>query len=75
MLDLTRNYFDLFGLPVGFDVDPDGLTERYRELQRIVHNITARDPVAVSRILPPPFHPVHLHEFSNASQRREKQKE
>ena len=37
MLDLTQNYFDLFGLPVGFDVDPDGLTERYRELQRIVH--------------------------------------
>jgi molecular chaperone HscB len=37
MLDLTQNYFDLFGLPVGFDVDPGVLTERYRELQRIVH--------------------------------------
>jgi molecular chaperone HscB len=37
MLDLTQNYFELFGLPVGFDVDPDRLTERYRELQRIVH--------------------------------------
>jgi molecular chaperone HscB len=37
MLDLTQNYFDLFGLPVGFDVDPDRLTERYRDLQRIVH--------------------------------------
>ena len=37
MLDLTQNYFELFGLPVGFDVDPDGLTERYRELQRVVH--------------------------------------
>jgi molecular chaperone HscB len=37
MLDLTQNYFELFGLPVGFDLDPDALTERYRELQRIVH--------------------------------------
>jgi molecular chaperone HscB len=37
MLDLTQNYFQLFGLPVGFGVDPESLTERYRELQRIVH--------------------------------------
>jgi molecular chaperone HscB len=37
MLDLTQNYFELFGLRVGFDVDPDSLTERYRELQRVVH--------------------------------------
>jgi molecular chaperone HscB len=37
MLDLTQNYFELFGLPVGFDVDADSLTERYRELQRVVH--------------------------------------
>jgi molecular chaperone HscB len=37
MLDLPQNYFDLFGLPVGFDVDPESLSERYRELQRVVH--------------------------------------
>jgi molecular chaperone HscB len=37
MLDLTQSYFQLFGLPVGFDVDPAELTERYRELQRVVH--------------------------------------
>jgi molecular chaperone HscB len=37
MLDLTRNYFELFGLPVGFEVDPVALAGRYRELQRIVH--------------------------------------
>lgn len=37
MLDLTQNYFDLLGLPVGFDVDLERLTERYRELQRVVH--------------------------------------
>jgi molecular chaperone HscB len=32
-----RNYFDLFGLPVSFDVDNAVLTERYRDLQRSVH--------------------------------------
>ena len=37
MLDLTQNYFELFGLPVSFDVDTAGLTEHYRELQRVVH--------------------------------------
>jgi len=37
MLDLTRNYFELFGLPVGFIVDSSALAEHYRELQRVVH--------------------------------------
>ncbi|MGD8998790.1 MAG: Fe-S protein assembly co-chaperone HscB [Granulosicoccaceae bacterium] len=32
-----RNYFDLFDLPVSFDVDNAVLTEHYRELQRRVH--------------------------------------
>ncbi|MDH3310287.1 MAG: co-chaperone HscB [Gammaproteobacteria bacterium] len=32
-----KNYFELFGLPVSFDVDADDLTLRYRELQRHVH--------------------------------------
>jgi molecular chaperone HscB len=37
MLDLTQNYFQLFGLPAAFDIDATMLAERYRELQRIVH--------------------------------------
>lgn len=32
-----KNHFELFGLPVSFDVDADDLTLRYRELQRRVH--------------------------------------
>lgn len=35
--DLSRNYFELFGLPVGFDVDGETLASRYRNLQRTVH--------------------------------------
>ena len=34
---LERNYFDLFGLPAEFDIDPDDLNNRYRALQRSVH--------------------------------------
>jgi molecular chaperone HscB len=37
MLDLSKNYFELFGMPVGFIVDGDSLAERYRELQRVIH--------------------------------------
>jgi len=37
MFDLSKNYFELFGLPVDFIVDGDALSERYRELQRVVH--------------------------------------
>lgn len=37
MLDFSKNYFELFGLPVGFILDGDALAERYRELQRVVH--------------------------------------
>jgi len=37
MLDLTRNYFEMFGLPVGFIVDNAALATHYRELQRVVH--------------------------------------
>jgi len=36
-IDSTRNYFELFGLPAGFEVDVSSLTERYRDLQRSVH--------------------------------------
>lgn len=37
MLDLTRNYFEMFGLPVDFIVDSSALANHYRELQRVVH--------------------------------------
>jgi molecular chaperone HscB len=34
---LTQNHFELFGLPVAFDIDAHQLAERYRELQRTLH--------------------------------------
>ncbi len=37
MLDFSKNYFELFGLPVGYVVDTHALSERYRDLQRVVH--------------------------------------
>lgn len=33
----AQNYFELFGLPVDFNLDASVLTERYRELQKVVH--------------------------------------
>jgi len=33
----VQNYFELFDLPVSFDVDPDVLAVRYRTLQQHVH--------------------------------------
>jgi molecular chaperone HscB len=37
MLDFSKNHFDLFGLPVGYIVDSGALSDRYRELQRVIH--------------------------------------
>jgi molecular chaperone HscB len=37
MLNFSKNYFELFGLPIGYVVEASALSERYRELQRIVH--------------------------------------
>jgi len=34
---LSQNHYELFGLPVAFDVDVSALSERYRELQRAIH--------------------------------------
>jgi len=34
---LTQNYFELFDLPVSFEIDQSQLAERYRELQRTLH--------------------------------------
>ena len=35
--DLGKNYFELFGLPSAFDLDPADLAARYRDLQRRFH--------------------------------------
>ncbi|MET4693979.1 Fe-S protein assembly co-chaperone HscB [Endozoicomonas lisbonensis] len=37
MVDITKNYFELFQLPVSCRVDLSLLAERYRELQKTVH--------------------------------------
>lgn len=37
MPESARNFFEIFDLPTGFDVDQALLTTRYRELQRAVH--------------------------------------
>lgn len=37
MRELSKNYFDLFGLPVGFQIDVSELSARYRALQKAVH--------------------------------------
>jgi len=34
---LTQNYFELFDLPVSFNIDNQSLAECYRELQKAVH--------------------------------------
>jgi molecular chaperone HscB len=36
-LSLAKNYFELFGLPVGFTVDSAELARKFRELQRQFH--------------------------------------
>ncbi len=35
--DFTQNHFQLFGLPVAFDIDVTALDRAYREVQREVH--------------------------------------
>ena len=37
MFDFSKNYFELFGMPVGFLLDGAELAVRYRELQKVVH--------------------------------------
>lgn len=37
MFDFSKNYFELFGMPVGFLLDAAELSARYRELQKVVH--------------------------------------
>jgi molecular chaperone HscB len=37
MFDFSKNYFELFGMSVGFIVDGSELAARYRKLQKVVH--------------------------------------
>lgn len=37
MLDFSKNYFELFGLPMDYALDTSELAEIYRDLQRVVH--------------------------------------
>ena len=37
MFDFSKNYFELFGMPVGYVIDNAALDQRYRELQKVVH--------------------------------------
>jgi molecular chaperone HscB len=37
MLDFSSNYFELFGLPQTYQLDTTALSERYRQLQRVIH--------------------------------------
>jgi molecular chaperone HscB len=36
-VESARNYFELFDIPVAFDIDLNDLSSRYQELQRQVH--------------------------------------
>ena len=36
-MDFRQSYFELFGLPAGFEIDSKLLTERYRDLQKALH--------------------------------------
>ena len=36
-VDFSNNHFELFDLPVGFDIDESKLTERFQTLQRSLH--------------------------------------
>lgn len=36
-ISATDNFYDLFELPLGFEIDTKALSERYRQLQRLTH--------------------------------------
>lgn len=50
-MELTRNYFEIFDLPVGFDIDVPALTPLYRDLQKRYHpDRSAGSPAAEQRL-------------------------
>jgi len=36
-VDLSKNFFQLFALPISFDIDMSNLMDAYRSLQKVVH--------------------------------------
>ena len=36
-MDLSKNFFQLFALPISFDIDMSKLMDAYRSLQKVVH--------------------------------------
>ncbi len=36
-MDLSKNFFQLFALPISFDIDMSNLMDAYRSLQKVVH--------------------------------------
>lgn len=36
-VSLTQNYFELFSLPISFDIDLQLLSEKFHELQQVIH--------------------------------------
>ncbi|WP_372832849.1 Fe-S protein assembly co-chaperone HscB [Pontibacterium sp.] len=36
-MDISKNFFELFALPVSFQIDPIKLSERYLDLQKTLH--------------------------------------
>ncbi len=36
-MDFNQNYFEIFGLPIDYDIDLGGLSDRFLELQKEVH--------------------------------------
>lgn len=36
-MSTATNYFELFGLPISFEIENEALAERYRTLQRVTH--------------------------------------
>lgn len=50
-MPLTSNYFELFNLPVSFEIDTQYLAQHYRDLQRAVHPDKFADAPERERLL------------------------
>jgi len=48
---ITHNYFEIFDLPISFEIDKELLAQRYRDLQRAVHPDKYADAPARERRL------------------------
>lgn len=50
-MSLTSNYFELFNLPISFDIDMERLAQCYRDLQRTIHPDKFADAPERERLL------------------------